>query len=116
MSYAFIRSETLGWLLENLRTVPVEDRPEIPLEVAKDLREVVKGLKAPSVDENRIRGAGPMLSLEQHLELLADDESLELPTDRQGSAFWQLVASVVHKMMSNEGEAILRVIGAENEG
>lgn len=113
-SYALIRTETLAWLLEALRAVPTEDRPPIPVEVAQDLREVVQNVEAPRPELDRVRGAGPVLSYEQHLDLLADAaEELGLPINKHDGAFWRLVARVTHKMLENEGEAILRVIGEE---
>lgn len=112
-SYAIIRTETLAWLVECLRTVPHEDRPPIPLEVVQDLKEAVANVEAPKAELDRVRGAGPVLSIEQHLELLGDDEGLELPTTKMEGAFWRLVARVTHKILENEGEAILRVLGEE---
>jgi hypothetical protein len=105
--YAVIRSSTLAWLLERCRLEgQVRDVPE---EVARDLAEVVERVDAP-VDADRLRTVGPVLSVGEHEHLLADDPDLDLPRDKQAGAFWRLVVGVVHAMLRNEAEAVLRII------
>jgi len=108
--YAVIRSSTLAWLLERARVEgELRDCPE---EVARDLgKALVAGNVSAPEPEERLRTLGPVLSVDQHLELLQDDRDLDLPRDRQGGAFWRVVARVVHAMMTNEAEAVLRLIG-----
>lgn len=106
--YALIRKSTLAWLLERARLEgEVRDVPE---EVARDLSEAVVNVEAPKPEEERLRALGPVLSIEEHEELLANDRDLDLPRDRQGGAFWRLVLRVVHAVQTNEAEAVLRII------
>ena len=107
--YAVVRASTLAWLLERHRAAP---EAPIPTEVAVDLREVVQSVSAPHPAEERLRLAGPVLSEEQHATLLA--EGLSLPSGKAGE-FWRLVVRVVHQMLTNEGEAVLRLLG-ERDG
>jgi hypothetical protein len=105
--YAVIRRSTLAWLLERCRLEgEVRDVPE---EVARDLSEVVAKVEAP-IDTDRLRALGPVLSVEEHEHFLADDPDLDLPRDKQSGAFWRVVVGVVHAMMQNEGEAVLKII------
>ena len=108
-TYAVVRTSTLTWLLERAR-VDGELR-EVPEEVARDLGQAVTGGKASAPDEERLRALGPVLSAEQHLELLQDDRDLDLPRDRQAGQFWRVVARVVHAMLTNEAEAVMQLIG-----
>jgi|WetSurMetagenome_2_1015567.scaffolds.fasta_scaffold458818_2 hypothetical protein len=111
--YTLIRKSTLAWLLEIYRAS--ENRPEIPEEVARDLRvQVTKDIRSP-VSADRIRLAGPLLSAEEHETLLLAEGNLDLPTDKQAGAFWRLVVQVVHGVLRNEGEAALKLIGGEDE-
>lgn len=111
--YVVLRAETVAYLLERVRGLPSEDLGPIPPEVAEDLRGVVAGVDAPRPEFDRVRGAGPVLSLGQHLGLLEDDDAIDLPRDRQGGAFWRLVAAVTHRMLENEAEAVLRLLGED---
>lgn len=108
--YVLIRQSTLTWLLEVYRNS--SERPPVTDEVAVDLRgAVTAGLRAPVPEVDRLRVAGPILSAEQHLQLLREDEELSLPRDRQSAAFWETVLRVTHRVLSNEAEAVLRLIG-----
>jgi len=110
--YAILRKSTLAYLLECYR-VAGESAPEPPEEVVRDLRGTVTGdLRAPEPEGERLRAVGPVLALDEHLALLAEDRDLKLPDGRAGE-FWRLVARVVHSMLTNEAEAVLRLIGAE---
>jgi hypothetical protein len=106
--YSIIRTSTLAWLLERAR-LEGEIR-NVPEEVARDLSEAVVNVEVPVPEEDRLRALGPVLSIEEHEELLANDDALDLPRDRQGGAFWRLVLRVVHAVHSNEAEAVLRII------
>lgn len=106
--YAIIRASSLAWLIERAR-LEGEVR-DVPVEVARDLGEAVEHLAAPVPSEERLRAAGPILSLEEHLQLLAEDGDLALPRSRHDGAFWRLVAGVVHVMLRNEAEAVLQII------
>jgi len=111
--YAVLRKSTLAWLLEVYRAAG--DRPDIPEEVARDLRvQVTRDLRSP-VSADRLRLAGPLLSAEEHEALLEADADLELPRDKQAGAFWRLVVHVVHAVLRNEGEAALKLIGGEDD-
>ena len=112
--YSVIRSSTLAWLLERAR-LSGEVR-NVPEEVARDLAEAVVNVEAPVPEEERLRALGPILSVEEHEELLATDDDLELPRDRQSGAFWRLVLRVVHAMQTNEAEAVLRIIADRRRG
>lgn len=111
--YALVRKSTLAWLLEVYRAA--ENRPEIPEEVARDLRvQVTRELRSP-VSADRLRLAGPLLSAEEHEALLLEEGSLDLPRDKQGGAFWRLVVHVVHAVLRNEGDAALKLIGGSDD-
>ena len=113
--YALLRRSTLAYLLECHRLLDPERRPTLTEEVALDLREAVStDLRAPAPAEERLRSVGPVLALEEHLELLAGDQDLKLPGGSAGE-FWRLVARVVHCMLANEAEAVLRLLGGSNE-
>jgi len=105
--YAVVRSSTLAWLIDRHRTAP---EAPLPMEVAVDLREVARDIRAPRPAEERMRLAGPVLSEEQHVQLLA--EGLDLPAGKAGE-FWRIVVKVVHRMLTNEGEAVLHLIGGD---
>lgn len=111
--FVILRGETLAFLLDEWRKLPPEDRGVITAEVAGDLREAAVRVEAPRTDTERLRAAGPVLSLQQHMELLLEDEFLQLPRDAHGREFWELVAKINHSMMSSEGEAVLRILGEE---
>lgn len=113
--YAVIRNSTLAWLLERARVE--SELLECPEEVARDLASVLNlgKVEAPVTPEDRLRGIGPILSPEQHEELLLDARELDLPRGKHDGAFWRLVVGVVHGMMSNEAEAVLRLIGAKED-
>jgi hypothetical protein len=111
--YILIRKSTLAWLLEVYRNAG--DRPEVPEEVARDLRAQVTGdLRAP-VEADRLRLAGPLLTAEEHEALLLDDSDLKLPRDAQAGAFWRLVVRVVYAVLQNEGEAAIKLIGGNDD-
>lgn len=103
--YRVIRTATLAWLLERHRGNP--EPSELPTEVARDLGEAVVSLSAP-IDDDRIRAAGPLLSVEEHELLLL--EELDLPRSKHDGQFWRLVLRVVHATLTNEAEAVLRVV------
>lgn len=111
--YAVIRSSTLAWLLERAR---VEGETlDVPEEVAIDLGRAVVKLDAPVPSEDRLKSLGPMLSVEEHEQLLMADEDLDLPMNKHDGAFWRLVLRVVHSVLRNEGEAVLRIIADRRE-
>lgn len=107
--YALIRRSTLAFLVECARTGGgIENVPE---EVARDLGEALPAVEAPTDLEERIAAAGPLLSLGEHVELLAADPELDLPTRGQSAEFWKLVTKVTLSVLRNEAEAVRRVIG-----
>lgn len=106
-SYALIRKSTLAWLLEGVR----DNARDVPLEVAKDLGTAVLDTDAPDASEDRLAMAGPVLSESDHVQLLASDPDLGLPSDGPSAQFWKLVAKVAHTMLCNEAEAVLRLMG-----
>jgi hypothetical protein len=108
--YVLLKTETLAWLVERHRTNPND--LELPLEVARDLREALPNVAAP-LDDHRIRAAGPLLAVEEHEHLLV--EELDLPRAKNAADFWKLVVRIVHAMLQNEAEAVLRVIADRNE-
>lgn len=109
--YALIRKSTLAWLLERHRRAPDE---ELPIEVARDLGEAVVGVEAPQAAEDPLRALGPILTAEEHIELLTADRALGLPADKGAAQFWHVVVRVVLGIMSNEGQAALRIIGGKH--
>lgn len=109
--YAVIRKTTLAWLIERHRQAPEED---LPVEVARDLGVAVVGVDAPHPADDALRTLGPILSTEQHIELLESDPRLRLPKDPSGSQFWNMVVSIVHAVLTNEGQAALRIIGGKD--
>jgi len=110
--YAVVRKSTLAWLLELYREAG--ERPDLPEEVARDLRvQVTRDVSVP-VDKDRLRVVGPVLSAEEHVQLLEACDDLDLPREKQAGAFWRLVVQVVHEMLRNEGDAVLRLIGGED--
>jgi hypothetical protein len=106
--YVVVRSSTIAWLLEAARLEGAT--ADVPVDVAIDLGKAVTKIAAPEVAEDRLRSLGPLLSIEEHEVLLGADEELDLPTHKHDGAFWRLVAGVVHAMLRNEAEAVLRVI------
>jgi len=110
--YAVIRTSTLAWLLERAREEG--ELRDVPEEVARDLGQAVTKVKAPEPPE-RLRALGPLLTVEEHMTLLEEDRDLELPRDRHGGQFWRLVVQIVHRMQTNEAEAVLRAIGVSDE-
>lgn len=112
--YTILRTSTVSWLLEHYRRCETKTPPT--KDVVEDLRgEVLATIKAPRPEIDRIRAAGPILTLDQHIELLADDEELDLPKDKSGGQFWRIVAQVVHTMLLNEAEAIFKLMGVSND-
>ena len=113
--YVLLRASTLAWLLERHRAAG--DPVDVPADVAVDLREAVVagGVRAPTPAGDRLRALGPILSLDQHLELLQSDEDLKLPRDRASGEFWRLVARVTYAILINEAEAVARLLG-ESDG
>ena len=65
------------------------------------------------VDGDRIRAAGPLLSAEEHESLLLDE--LDLPRAGEASKFWKLVVGIVHGMLTNEAETVLRIIADRSD-
>ena len=110
--YVVIRKSTLAWLLERHRAAGQVD---VPHEVALDLGENVVDVDAPVPSEDRLRTLGPILSIDQHRELLEYDEVLSLPKDVNGGMFWRMVAAIVHTMLANEGRAALQILGGKDE-
>jgi len=108
--YVVLRKSTVAWLLEKYRRDKDE---EIPFEVAIDLRENVIDVDAPIPEEDRLKTLGPVLSVEEHIQLLMEDEDLKLPTDNQGSNFWKMVSMITWTMLKNEAECVLRILGAK---
>ena len=107
--YVIVRQSTLAWLLEHYRRC--EDKQAPTAEVVADLRdEVVSNIAAPPPEGDRLHAAGPVLSAEEHIALLAEDEALDLPQGAQAGQFWRLVARIVHAMLLNESEATLRIL------
>lgn len=110
--YTIIRRSTLAWLLEHYRQC--EDKQSPTAEVIADLRgDVLADVKAPNAEGDRLHAAGPVLSVDEHVALLASDDGLDLPQGKAGE-FWRLVARVVHAMLLNESEAILKILGANH--
>lgn len=106
--YVVLRKSSLAWLLERHR---LAGQCELPGDVATDLGEAIVDVDAPVPAEDRLRTLGPILSLDQHAELLEEDENIGLPRDVQGERFWRTVAGVVHAMLENEGRAALQLLG-----
>jgi hypothetical protein len=111
--YAVIRKSTLAYLLEAARVA--EMNRDVPEEVARDLSVAVEGVAAPDVDEDRLRAAGPLLTLREHVELLSADPELDLPIKGQSAEFWQVVTKITLTVLRNEAEAVRRVIAARGE-
>ncbi len=114
-SYSVIRSSTLSWLLEKVRQD--DNLRDIPEEVAIDLGKAIKtgAVKVQSIEE-KLRTLGPVLSIEQHIQFLLEDKDIDLPSDPSSSKFWNLVVNVVHKMLINEAEGVLTLIGGNENG
>jgi len=104
--YALIRKQTLAWLLEGVR----DQGRDVPDEVAKDLGGSLTDVNAPNPTEDRLAMAGPVLTDEQHLDLLAHDATLELPQTGPSAHFWQLVTKVTLAILRNEAEAVCRLM------
>jgi len=109
--YVVLRKSTLAWLLERHRAAP--DGPDVPASVAMDLCENVVDVMAPKPAEDRLQTLGPIMSVDQHRELLENQMSGKLPTDQQARQFWYLVTEIVHNMLENEGQAALQILGGE---
>lgn len=106
--YAVVRSSTLAWLLEAAR-VEGELR-DVPEAVAVDLGARLERVEVPEELEDRLAAVGPLLSFDEHVELLVGDPDLELPKGDQGSQFWKLVTRIALSILRNEAEAVQRVI------
>lgn len=110
--YAVVRRSTLAYLLECARLGGgLENVPE---EAARDLGLAIGSVEAP-IDGDRLRATGPILSDREHVELLAADPELNLPTRGQSADFWRVVASVTLAILRNEAEAVRRIIEARSE-
>jgi len=111
-SYVLIRSTTLAWLLECVRED--ELRYAVPPEVARDLAGKLNAGTVPApVDPGRTVGLAPVLTPEEHMQLMQEDASLGLPADRRAGEFWRTVVKVVHAFACNEAEATLRLLGGD---
>lgn len=105
--YAVVRRSTLAWLLERHREAP---ECSIPLEIARDLRITSSNLSVPTTT---VRPCGPILSVEQHIELLRADPLSGMPDDPHSRRFLETIVGVCHRVLANEGEAESRIIGGD---
>lgn len=105
--YVVLRKSTLAYLIECARLGGgLENVPE---EVARDLGLAVEGVEVP-LDGDRLAAVGPLLTLRDHVELIAGDPDLDLPQRGQAAEFWQVVTKVTLAVLRNEAEAVRRVI------
>jgi hypothetical protein len=113
-TYSVIRGSTLSWLLEKIREF--DNLRDIPEVVARDIGYAINigDVKVESTD-NKLKIAGPILSTDVHEQIILESLDIELLRDKHSSSMWRQIVQIVHMMITSEAEAVLRLIGEDNE-